>query len=92
MATYLAHYISPAASDARGAGYFEFESESRANSKENLRDARMKMLELLGKDAVSYNIDEVKLQKRKGNQLNGQLELDFRPEKKKRRKKTKEYW
>ena len=92
MATYLAHYISPAASDARGAGYFEFESDARANSKENLRDARMKMLELLGKDAVSYNIDEVKLQKRKGNQLNGQLELDFRPEKKKRRKKTKEYW
>jgi hypothetical protein len=50
MQTYIAHYISPAAADVRGTGLFEFESDSRANTKGNLRDARLKMLELYGKD------------------------------------------
>ena len=54
MQTYIAHYISPAAADVRGTGLFEFESDSRANTKGNLRDARLKMLELYGKDAVSW--------------------------------------
>ena len=39
MQTYIAHYSSPAASDARAKGLFEFESESRAGSKANLHDA-----------------------------------------------------
>ena len=56
MQTYIAHYISPAAADVRGTGLFEFESDSRANTKGNLRDARLKMLELYGKDAVSWTI------------------------------------
>ena len=59
MQTYIAHYISPAAADVRGTGLFEFESDSRANTKGNLRDARLKMLELYGKDAVSWTIDSV---------------------------------
>ena len=50
MQTYIAHYISPAAADVRGTGLFEFESDSRANTKGNLRDARLKMLELYGKE------------------------------------------
>ena len=60
MQTYIAHYISPAAADVRGTGLFEFESDSRANTKGNLRDARLKMLELYGKDAVSWTIDSVR--------------------------------
>ena len=59
MQTYIAHYISPAAADVRGTGLFEFESDSRANTKGNLRDARLKMLELYGKDAVSWTVDRV---------------------------------
>ena len=43
MQTYIAHYISPAAADVRGTGLFEFESDSRANTKGNLRDARLKI-------------------------------------------------
>ena len=92
MAIYLAHYKSPAAADVRGTGFFEFESEARAGSRENVRDARMRMLELFGKDAVSWEIDKVERQQPKNDALDGQLQLDFRPEKKKRRRKTKEYW
>ena len=44
MTAYIAHYLSPAASDARAAGFFEFESSSRAGSKDNLHDARLTML------------------------------------------------
>ena len=92
MATYLAHYKSPAAADVRGTGFFEFESEARAGSRDNARDARMHMLELFGKDAVSWEIDKIKRQQSNTDALDGQLELDFRPEKKKRRRRTKGYW
>ena len=92
MALYLAHYTSPAAADVRGTGYFEFESDARVGTRENLRDARMRMLEMFGKEAVSWEIDGVDRQQRKTALLDGQLELDFRPEKKRRRRRTKEYW
>lgn len=92
MATYLAYYQSPAAADVRGSGVFEFESDARANSKDNLRDARMKMLETFGKDAASWSISKVERKTASSEPLDGQLTLDFRPEKKRRRKRTKEYW
>ncbi len=92
MATYLAHYKSPAAADVRGSGVFEFESDARANTKDNLRDARLKMLETFGKDAASWNIEKVEKKTAKSEALDGQLTLDFRPEKKRRRRRTKEYW
>ena len=89
MATYLAHYQSPAAADVRGSGFFEFESNARAGSRENQRDARLRMLELFGKDSASWTIDKVDLQKAKTEMLGGQLELDFRPEKKPRKRKPR---
>lgn len=93
MQTYIAHYCSPAASDARATGLFEFESDARAGSKENLRDARLKMLEMYGKGAVSWNVDKVERKKVTDTAQGGQLELDFRPPKKQRtRAKKKEYW
>ena len=92
MTTYLAHYQSPAAADVRGAGSFEFESDARAGSKDNLRDARMKMLETFGKDAASWQIKQVERKTAKSEVLDGQLQLDFRPEKKRRVRRTKEYW
>ena len=91
MATYLAHYQSPAAADVRGAGFFEFESDARAGSKENQHDARMRMLELFGKDSASWVIDKVERQKAKTEVLGGQMELDFRPERKRRRRARKDY-
>ncbi|MBO4352104.1 MAG: hypothetical protein J5818_01275 [Eggerthellaceae bacterium] len=92
MAIYLAHYQSPAKADVRGSGVFEFESEARAGSKDNLHDARMKMLETFGKDAASWSIERVEKKTAKSEMLDGQLTLDFRPEKKRRRRRTKEYW
>ena len=59
MQTYIAHYSSPSASAQRAKGVFEFESDARANTKGNNHDARMRMLELYGKDAVSWTIDKV---------------------------------
>ena len=92
MTVYLAHYRSPAASDVRGTGAFEFESEARIGSKDNQRDARLKMLEMFGKDAASWSIVKVEKKTTKSTVLDGQLQLDFRPEKKRRRRRTKEYW
>ena len=92
MATYLAYYQSHAAADVHGSGVFEFESDARAGSKDNLHDARMKMLEIFGKDAVSWDIERVEKKTAKTETLDGQLTLDFRPEKKRRRRRTKEYW
>ena len=92
MAAYLAHYCSPAAADVRGSGVFEFDSDARANTKENLRDARVRMLEIFGKDAASWNIEKVEKKTAGTEALDGQLTLDFRPEKKRRRRRTKQYW
>ena len=92
MTAYLAHYRSPAASDVRGAGIFEFESDARMGTKDNQRDARLKMLEEFGKDAASWHIEKIEKKTAKNSALDGQLELDFRPEKKRRRRRTKEYW
>ena len=92
MAKYLAYYRSPVAADVSGSGVFEFESDARAGSKENLRDARMKMLETFGKDAASWQIKQVERKTAKSEVLDGQLQLDFRPEKKRRKRRTKEYW
>ena len=92
MTVYLAHYRSPSAADVRGAGAFEFESDARIGSKDNLHDARLRMLEMFGSCAASWNIDKVERKTAKNKAMNGQLELDFRPEKKRRRRRTKEYW
>ena len=92
MTTYLAHYHSPVSADVRGSGVFEFDSDARAGSKENLHDARMKMLETFGKDADPWTIERVEKKTAKNEALDGQLSIDFRPEKKRRRRRTKEYW
>lgn len=93
MQTYIAHYSSPKASDNRAKGLFEFESGSRAGSKGNLHDARLKMLELYGKDAVSYTIDRVSRKTTTSSSCDEQLELDFRaPAHPRKRAHRKEYW
>lgn len=93
MQTYIAHYRSPAAADVRATGLFEFESDARVGSKGNLRDARLKMLELYGKDAVSWSIDRVERKRVSEPSRDGQLEMDFRPPKPQRKRaKKKEWW
>lgn len=93
MQTYIAHYSSPAASDSRAKGLFEFTSDARAGTKANMQDARIRMLELYGKAAVSYTIVKVERKKAKSQTVNEQLELDFRdPKPERKRAKRKEWW
>lgn len=88
---YIAHFSSPANS-APAKGFFEFESAFRASSKPNRHDARVKMLEIYGKDAVSWVIDEIKLKKKGPDVCGDQLELDFRePKPARKRPKAKKY-
>lgn len=89
--TYVAHYTSPVTTSPVK-GFFEFESIHRASSKLNRHDARVRMLEIYGQDAVSWVVDSVKI-KRKNDKICGdQLELDFRePKKPRKRRATKKY-
>ena len=78
--SYVAHFSSPLnATSAKG--FFEFESTARASSKQNHHDARVKMLEIYGKEAIAWVIDEVKLKKKNPDRCVEQLELDFRERK-----------
>lgn len=94
MPLFVANYRSPNASGARSRGLFEFESAARLGSKANAHDARIKMLELYGNDALTWTIEDIR-HKPKGAsraQADGQMELDFREpvkEPPKRRRSTK---
>ena len=57
----------------------EFESEHKAGSKQNLQDARFKMLELHGAEAISWQVTDVqRLSDRAPVGATEQLMLDFR--------------
>ena len=90
LVTYVAHYTSPH-NEEPTKGFFEFQSAQRALSKKNLKDARIKMLEIFGKQAVSWIIDDVHI-KKKETICSEQIELDFRKQKPVRKKpKIKKY-
>ena len=94
MPTYIAHYQSPHAAEQRAKGQFEFESESRAGSKGNSHDARMKMLELYGTEALSWSIERIERKTATAAAASdGQLQLDFRAvDPPRKRAKKKEWW
>ncbi len=92
LVSYIAHYRSPDASAKRAKGLFEFESGARFGSKANAHDARVRMLELFGNDALSWNIEKIEKKKSNDGMADGQLELDFRdPVKKPKRKQSRKY-
>lgn len=77
MGVYVAHYKS--LQDAHPvSGEFEFESDSRAGSKANQHDARMRMLETYGAEAVSWRITDIHAVKAKSASDADQMQLDFR--------------
>lgn len=93
MQTYIAHYRSLNASSDRAKGLFEFESEARMGTKANMHDARVRMLEIFGSEAVPWTIDKIEKKKATESRNDGQLELDFRAPKPERKRKVKrEYW
>lgn len=88
MKTYRAHYKSPAGAHPVN-GTFEFESENKANSKLNATDARIKMLEMFGNEAVSWEIDSIELAGDAEAAVEYvQPQLDFREPKKVRKHHT----
>ena len=55
---YRATIVSPQGA-APASSSIEFESEYRAGSKQNIQDARYKMLELHGSEAVSWTVKDI---------------------------------
>ena len=87
MKTYRAHYTSPHGANPVN-GTFEFESQSKAGSRQNATDARIKMLEEFGNDAVSWLIDNIELVGDEEAAEYVQPQLDFREPKKSRKHHT----
>ncbi len=92
VTTFVAHYRSLDSQADRARGLFEFESASRMGSKANAHDARVRMLELFGNDALSWTIEKIERKPHKESQADGHLEMDFRAPVKKKRKSKREYW
>ena len=89
--TYVAHYTSPITSTPVK-GFFEFDSIHRSSSKLNRQDARIRMLEIYGQDALSWVIDSIKIKRKSDKVCSDQLELDFRePKKPRKRRVSKKY-
>lgn len=65
MCKYIASCASPRKASIQASGTFEFESSSRSGSRANMRDARVKMLELYGKDACPWMIGKIERAKRR---------------------------
>lgn len=90
MTRYRATIVSPKGA-APKSSVIEFESEHRAGSKLNVQDARYKMLELHGSEALAWSVKDIeKVPDREATEAPvEQMMLDFRepiePPKRKRR-------
>jgi hypothetical protein len=89
VGVFRAEYASPRNANPQS-GSFTFESKHPLNSKANEQDARYKMLELFGNEAVSWSITHVERSKASEVDAPIQLGLDFREPKKARRRRTVE--
>lgn len=89
MGFFRAQYASPHNANPQS-GQFTFESKHQLGSKGNEQDARYKMLELFGNEAVSWNIIRVERTKSTEADAPVQLGLDFREPKKTRKRRTVE--
>lgn len=89
---YCATIVSPKGVQPKSS-IIEFESEHRAGSKQNLQDARYKMLDIYGEEAVSWTVKDVRRADESDMQGQEQLLLDFReptePVVRKRRRSVK---
>lgn len=75
---YRATIVSPKGANPKSS-VIEFESKYRAGSKKNIQDARYKMLELHGSEAVSWTVKDVeRVTEDTPDAPSEQLMLDFR--------------
>ena len=89
MSVFRAQYESPRNANPQS-GQFTFESDHPLNSKANEQDARYRMLDLFGNEAVSWNIVHVERAKAAEADAPVQMGLDFREPKNTRRRRTVE--
>ena len=89
MGVFHAEYESPRNANPQS-GQFTFESKHPLGSRANEQDARYKMLELFGNEAVSWRIVTVERAKASEADAPVQLGLDFREPKKTRKRRTVE--
>lgn len=87
MTLYRATIVSPQGA-APASSVIEFESEHRAGSKQNIQDARYKMLELHGNEALAWTVKDVEKVPEKESGAGEQLMLDFREPTKTRKRRT----
>lgn len=90
MARYRATIVSPKGANPT-TSVIEYESDSRAGSRQNIQDARYKMLELHGADAIGWSVKDVeRISDTKAPQIAEQMQFDFREptEQKKRRRRS----
>lgn len=85
MARYRATIVSPKG-EAPKSSVIEFESEFRAGSKRNIQDARYKMLEIHGAEAVAWTVKDIERVAETADAPVEQLMLDFREPKQSRRR------
>lgn len=89
MTRYRATIVSPKGA-APKSSVIEFESEHRAGSRQNIQDARYKMLELHGSEALSWSIKDVeKIPEREEGGPAEQMMLDFREPKEQPKRKRR---
>lgn len=89
MGVFHARYESPRNANPQS-GQFTFESQHPLNSKANEQDARYKMLDLFGNEALSWSITSVERAKATEADAPVQPGLDFREPKKTRKRRTVE--
>lgn len=87
MGVFRAYYESPR-NDNPQSGQFTFESRHPLSSHANGQDARYRMLELFGNEAVSWSIVKVERADRSEADAPVQPGLDFREPKKTRTRHT----
>ena len=87
MGVFRATYESPRNANPQS-GQFTFESRHPLNSKANEQDARYKMLELFGNEAVAWSVTHVERAHAADADAPVQLGLDFREPKKTRKRRT----
>ncbi|MDO4400208.1 MAG: hypothetical protein Q4D27_04585 [Coriobacteriia bacterium] len=89
MGIFRASYESPRNANPQS-GQFTFESKHPLNSKANEQDARYRMLDLFGNEAVAWSVTHIERAKAAEADAPVQLGLDFREPKKTRKRRTVE--
>ncbi len=88
LADYVAYYRSLDSDSRHISGMLSFTSDARLGTKANAHDARLRMLEEFGNEALSWSIYRIDRKRARTDQMDGQQQLDFREPAKRRKRNT----